>query len=91
VSVYAAPGRAKKLKGLPPTYIDVGGHDLFCREALALASRLERADVDVELHVYPGVPHIFDLMAPDIAVTRLAFASRCRALAALKTEGADPA
>lgn len=60
VSVYAAPGRAEDLSGLPSTYIDVGGLDLFKVENLRFAQRLAEADVEVEFHLYPGVPHGFE-------------------------------
>ncbi|KAH8157182.1 hypothetical protein CIB48_g11065 [Xylaria polymorpha] len=60
VSVYGAPARAKDLSGLPDTYIDVGGLDLFVEEDLELARRLTAAGVYAEFHLYPGVPHGFD-------------------------------
>ncbi|KAH8903243.1 hypothetical protein BR93DRAFT_918506 [Coniochaeta sp. PMI_546] len=60
VSQYAAPGRAKSLGGLPSTYIDVGGLDLFRDEDLRFAQRLAEAHVEVEFHLYPGVPHGFE-------------------------------
>lgn len=64
VSPYAAPARAESLAGLPPTYIGVGSVDLFIDENLEYARRLIRAGVPVELHVYPGGFHGFE-MAPD--------------------------
>lgn len=60
VSPYAAPGRAESLEGLPSTYIDVGGLDLFRDEDMRYAQRLAEADVEVEFHMYPGVPHGFE-------------------------------
>ncbi|KAI0187478.1 lipase [Xylaria flabelliformis] len=60
VSIYGAPARAKDLSGLPDTFIDVGGLDLFVDEDIEFARRLIAAGVPVELHVYPGVPHGFD-------------------------------
>ncbi|KAI0547447.1 Alpha/Beta hydrolase protein [Xylaria curta] len=60
VSIYGAPARAKDLSGLPDTFIDVGGLDLFVDEDIVFARRLIAAGVTVELHVYPGVPHGFD-------------------------------
>jgi acetyl esterase/lipase len=59
VSPYAAAARAADLSGLPPTYISVGGLDLFLEENIAYADRLGRAGVPVELHVYPGAYHGF--------------------------------
>lgn len=61
VSPYAAPARAEDLSGLPPTYIATGGLDLFLEEDIDYARRLMRGGVPVELHVYPGAFHAFDL------------------------------
>jgi len=59
VSPYAAAARAADVSGLPPTYISVGGLDLFLEENLAYADRLSRAGVPVELHLYPRAFHGF--------------------------------
>ncbi|KAE9963530.1 hypothetical protein BLS_009199 [Venturia inaequalis] len=48
VSAYAAPARAEDLKGLPPTYVDMGSLDIFAKEAEAFVERLKEAGVDVE-------------------------------------------
>jgi acetyl esterase/lipase len=79
VSCYAAPARAKSLAGLPPTYIDVGGLDIFRDEDMVYATRLARECVNTEFHLYPGVPHGFDLLAFDTAVAKRAFANRIAA------------
>lgn len=62
VRVYEAPGRAKvaDLVGLPKTYIDTAGLDLFRDDDLQYAARLLHAGVEVEFHLYPGVPHGFE-------------------------------
>jgi acetyl esterase/lipase len=59
VSPYAAAARAADVSGLPPTYISVGGLDLFLEENMIYAGRLSRAGVPVELHIYPGAYHGF--------------------------------
>ena len=59
VPIYAAPGRAEVLSGLPPTFIGVGALDLFLSEDLQFAQRLLRDGVPTELHVYPGAFHAF--------------------------------
>jgi acetyl esterase/lipase len=61
VSPYAAAARATDLSRLPPAYIAVPTLDLFLDEDIAYAHRLLRAGVEVELHVYPGGFHGFDL------------------------------
>ncbi|KAI1339876.1 hypothetical protein F5Y15DRAFT_415794 [Xylariaceae sp. FL0016] len=77
LSPYAAPARAEDLRGLPRTYIDVGGLDLFRDECATFAGRLAKADVEVEFHLVPGVPHGFE-SASEIAVTKRAYQGRLR-------------
>ncbi|MBZ5739091.1 alpha/beta hydrolase [Nocardioides mangrovi] len=45
--------------GLPPVLMVVGEHDLLLADNRAMAARLSEAGVDVDLRVYPGVPHGF--------------------------------
>jgi acetyl esterase/lipase len=72
VSPYAAPSRATDLSRLPPTYVMVGAIDMLRDENVEYASRLMQSNVPVELHVYPGAFHGFDLLAPDATVSRRA-------------------
>lgn len=83
VSPYAAPARAADLSGLPPAYIDVGDLDIFCDEDIDYARRLLGAGVPTELHVFPGCPHGFEIVAADLPVSRQALDNRVRRLAAL--------
>jgi dipeptidyl aminopeptidase/acylaminoacyl peptidase len=71
VSPYAAAARAADVSGLPPTYISVGGLDLFLEENLTYADRLSRAGVPVEFHLYPRAYHGF-YRATNARVTRQA-------------------
>src|SRR5579863_1413001 len=71
VSPYAAAARAADVSGLPPTYISVGGLDLFLEENLIYADRLSRAGVPVEFHMYPRAYHGF-YRATDARVTKQA-------------------
>jgi acetyl esterase/lipase len=80
VSEYAAPARATNLTGLPRVFIDIGSLDLYSAEAVAFASKLIANDVTVEMHLYAGVPHAFDAMAPGIAMSRDVAEKRIRAL-----------
>jgi acetyl esterase/lipase len=57
VSPYAAAARAEDLKGLPPTFLSLAVLDLLMEEELEYARHLVRADVPVELHLYPGTYH----------------------------------
>ncbi len=56
-----SPALARDVSALPPTFLAVGSVDLFVEEDVAYASRLSRAGVAVELHVYQGGIHGFDL------------------------------
>ncbi|KAI0438291.1 Alpha/Beta hydrolase protein [Xylaria telfairii] len=77
ISPYAAPARMSDLRGLPATYIDVGGLDLFRNECAEYAQRLVEADVQVEFHLLPGVPHGFE-SASDLSIARRALRERVR-------------
>jgi len=72
VPIYAAPGRATvdELRGLPPTYIDVGELDPFRDEDIAYAMRLAEAGVACELHVTPGAFHGSEMAVPDAPSSR---------------------
>ena len=76
VSPYAAPARATDLSGLPPTFVDVGGVETFRDEDVDYATRLAQAGVPVELHVWPGGFHGFDLMVPQAPVSAAARTAR---------------
>ena len=76
VSPYAAPARATDLAGLPRTYIDTGSVESFRDEALAYAQRLSQAGVSVDLHMWGGGFHGFDLMVPQAAISRASVAAR---------------
>lgn len=85
VSCYAAAARAEDLSGLPPAFIACGALDLFIDENIEYARRLIRAGVPVELHVYPGAPHGFQMVqTAQVAqqAARDAFAALGKALAA---------
>jgi acetyl esterase/lipase len=63
VEYYAAAARARDLSGLPQAFISVGALDLFLDEDVDYALRLTRAGVPVELHVYPGTYHGYQVAA----------------------------
>ena len=72
VSIYAAPGRATDLTGLPPTYVDCGSAEVFRDETVAYASALWSAGVQAELHVWPGAFHGSTSMVPGATLSRRA-------------------
>lgn len=55
----AATPLGADLSGLPPTLVHVGGDELLLADAVALAGRLAEAGVEVDLHVWPGMIHVF--------------------------------
>lgn len=69
---YLAPARAPDLAGLPPTFLLVGGLDLFLEEDLAYVARLSRARVPVDASVYAGGVHGFDRLPGEIGERALA-------------------
>ena len=77
---YAAPARAADLRGLPPTFIDVGDLDLFRDEDIEFAGRLAQAEVPCELHVYPGAFHASELFAPQAPLSQQIVETRMIAL-----------
>ena len=76
VSPYASPSLEKNLSGLPPTYLDVGALEVFRSEVVEYAERLASSDVTVELHLWAGAFHGFDLTFPSAHVSQLAISSR---------------
>ncbi|KIW90847.1 uncharacterized protein Z519_08630 [Cladophialophora bantiana CBS 173.52] len=80
VSQYCVPARAKSVANLPPTYIDIGGLDIFRDEDIEYAKRIAMEDIEVEFHLYPGVPHAFEIIAPNATVTKRAWEHRLKAM-----------
>lgn len=68
VPSYAAPSRELDLSNLPRTYIDVGSSETFRDPALDYARRLSEAGVVVDLHMWGGGTHGFDIWAADTAL-----------------------
>lgn len=71
-SPYAAPARAKDLEGLPPTYTCVGELDPFRDETIDYVTRLIKAKVPVEFHLYPGCFHGFDVVFNNAEISKRA-------------------
>ena len=71
-----APARATDLRGLPPTFIDVGGAETFRDEDIAYAAGILSAGGECELHVWGGAFHGFYDIAPQSALSRACIAAR---------------
>jgi acetyl esterase/lipase len=79
VPEYAAPSRATDLSNLPRTYTCVGQLDPFRDETLDYVTRLSRAGVDVEFHLYPGVYHSSETLAPEAEISQRTITEYVRA------------
>jgi acetyl esterase/lipase len=53
--------------GLPRTLIHVSGSEVLLHDARLAGHRLAAAGVPVEIHVWPGQMHVFQLAAPAVA------------------------
>ncbi|GHH88712.1 alpha/beta hydrolase [Streptomyces sulfonofaciens] len=82
-SALASAARARSLRDLPRTYVEVGQLDLFRDESIAYAKRLMDDEVSVHLVVRPGVVHGYDRFAPDSRAARAAHADRVEFLRSL--------
>ena len=51
------------LSGLGPVYIQVGSHETLLDDARRLNERASRVGVDVQLDVFPGMLHTFQMAA----------------------------
>lgn len=76
VSIYVAPSRAKDLSELPPTFLEICEIDLFFAEGFSFLTHLVKAGVSVDAYLVRGVPHAFDVIAPNAAVSVRAMANR---------------
>ena len=72
VTQYESPSRAVDLTGLPPTYLEVGSAEVFRDETVAYATAIWAAGGVAELHVWPGGFHLFELVAPQAALSTAA-------------------
>ena len=76
----AAPARADSLARLPPAYVMVAEHDPLRDEGIEYATRLTRAGVGCELHLFPGTFHGFDIVCARSALGSRALEEQAVAL-----------
>ena len=76
----ASPARLKDFSGLAPLYLDVPALDILRDEGIKYAAKAAEAGVQTELHVYPGLPHGFELFAPETRMARMVMENRGRAI-----------
>lgn len=66
---YASPALAPMVAALPPAVMFTSELDPFRDESILYATRLLQQGISVDLHVYPGAYHGFDMLAPDCSMT----------------------
>ena len=77
---FAVPNLVEDLSGLPPAFIAVGTMDVLRDESIEYAQKLAASGVMTELHLYPGMPHVFDALVPDSVAAKNFNAARASAL-----------
>jgi len=80
VDYYDSPALCEHLEGLPPVFSFVGGLDPVRDENISYWSRLQRAGVPVETHVFPGAYHCFELGTPEAQLSQTAYELTYKAL-----------
>jgi acetyl esterase/lipase len=76
----ASPSRLTDFSGLAPLYLDVPALDILRDEGIKYAAKAAEAGVQTELHVYPSVPHGFELFAPETRMAMMVMENRVRAI-----------
>jgi acetyl esterase/lipase len=71
-SRYASPARAEDVSGLPVTYVLVAEEDPLRDQALDFAQRLLNSGVSVDLRIFAGTYHGFDVVAPNARLSQVA-------------------
>jgi acetyl esterase/lipase len=60
--------------GLPPTLFNVGSDEILLDDAVRMAERMEAAGCDVEIEIWPQMPHVWHLYARLLPEARRAIA-----------------
>lgn len=66
-----------------PDCTQVGEIDIFRDEDIQYISKLGRAGVECEFHLFPQVPHAWEAFAPESEPARTAMELRCKTIMAL--------
>ena len=59
---YASPIYADNMSKFPSTLIHVGGYEILEDDAIKMYEMLKRYNVDVNLHVFDGLVHVFHIL-----------------------------
>jgi len=60
------------LSGLPPIYVQVGADEILLSDSTDAADKLEAAGGDVELEIWPGMWHVFQVFVHQMPESRAA-------------------
>ena len=87
-SPYASPLYAD-VHGLPPTLLCAGSTEVLLDDSQRLAEKMKSAKVDVDLRIWPDMPHVFQGLGVFLPEARAAIADAGRFLDArmLRLEG----
>ncbi|MCR5537007.1 MAG: alpha/beta hydrolase [Succinivibrio sp.] len=61
------------LSGLPPLLIQAGGYEILRSDSEMLKEAADRYGLEARLSIYPGMPHDFPLVMPDLPQSQSAF------------------
>jgi acetyl esterase/lipase len=64
--------------GLPPTLIQAGGDEVLLDDAVRMADKMKAAGCEVDLQVWPRMPHAFQLLVPVMPEAQAAVAEIAR-------------
>lgn len=70
VPPYAAPARATDYSKLPPTITFVGDLEPFRDETIQYVTNLEKAGIPVTFKLYEGCFHAFDVVFPNLEISK---------------------
>lgn len=70
---YISPALAEDLSGLPPVFSYIGTVDPLLDENIEYWTRLIRAGVPVEYHIFPGCYHSFEISVPESGYAKMAY------------------
>ena len=62
---YLSPLFADFTRGFPPTFLQSGTRDLFLSNTVRMHAALRAADVEADLHVQEGAPHVGFACCPE--------------------------
>jgi len=62
------------LAGLPPLFIQASGSEVLLADSTRLADKARAAGIAVEIEIWPGLPHVWQIFSPFLPEARAALA-----------------